>query len=204
MVRCENIYKELNDCYELKISHKDKFLYTYFSKNMYEIVNKYQWHIINKGYNKYYVVTSLTRVNYKSRNLYMHSLIMNIKYNGVYEIDHINGNGLDNKNSNLRIVTKIQNYWNKRKHYNNKSTIAGVYFDKFCNKYRVQIGYNNRILYLGRYKTLAECAFVKMYAENIHNDDYINQLISILSDESKNKLLKYTNTRIYRFMGMIN
>lgn len=207
-IKHPNVYRELEDCYELEIIHKGNSLCTYFDKNVYTIVNKHHWHIIDKGYNKYYVMTNLPRLNGKQNNLYMHRLIMNIEYDGIYEIDHINGNGLDNKNSNLRVVTKIQNYWNQRKPHNNKSTIAGVYFDKFCNKYRVQIGYNNKVLHLGRYKTLAECAFVKMLAENnffgeyrnMHNDEYLNQLIDTLSNEDKHKLIECTNTRIKQFI----
>lgn len=62
------------------------------------------------------------------------------------EIDHINGIRHDNRICNLRSVTKQQNQWNRK-------TVKGYYFNKANNKYKVQIGLNNKLFYVGYYNT---------------------------------------------------
>lgn len=68
------------------------------------------------------------------------------------QVDHINGDGLDNRRENLRIVTKSQNAQNskKRKYQGNKppsSIYKGVCFDKRQNKWMAYI----RDKFLGYY-----------------------------------------------------
>jgi hypothetical protein len=46
------------------------------------------------------------------------------------EIDHIDGNKLNNRIANLRNVTRIENLKNKRRYTTNKTGICGVHF---CN-----------------------------------------------------------------------
>lgn len=57
-----------------------------------------------------------------------------MKYDGKNIVDHINGNKLDNRKENLRIVTYAQNNMNKTKSENKSSKYIGVYFRKDRNK----------------------------------------------------------------------
>lgn len=73
-------------------------------------------------------------------------------------VDHINGDGLDNRRENLRLASILQNNWNMRKSTRNTSGYKGVSYDKTRNKYRATIAVNGKTKDLGRFDT-AEAAF---------------------------------------------
>lgn len=68
-------------------------------------------------------------------------------------VDHINGNGLDNRRSNLRICTHAENMRNRKTHSNNKSGYKGVYFDKDGSRWRAQIRAEGKKHSLGSFDT---------------------------------------------------
>ena len=53
--------------------------------------------------------------------------------------DHINGNGLDNRRSNLRVCSHVQSVRNRRLPKNNTSGYLGVSFDKRSGRWRATI-----------------------------------------------------------------
>lgn len=55
------------------------------------------------------------------------------------EIDHINQDKLDNRISNLRLVSKSANQKNKGLQKNNKSGVVGVHWSNKENKWRVVV-----------------------------------------------------------------
>ncbi len=71
-------------------------------------------------------------------------------------IDHINGDGTDNRIENLRIATPKENMKNKKKYKNNKSGISGVHFIKASGKYRARIGWGKSAIHLGYFLNLEE------------------------------------------------
>lgn len=66
-------------------------------------------------------------------------------------VDHIDGNGLNNKRDNLRLATHMQNMANQRIRSNNTTGYKGV--TKTKNKYRSRIGYNGKDIHIGIYDT---------------------------------------------------
>ena len=72
------------------------------------------------------------------------------------QIDHIDGNGLNNRFDNLRVVTNRQNTSNSRVYKNNQLGIRGV--DKFAGKYRATIQKDGKGLHLGYFDTPEEAS----------------------------------------------
>ena len=66
-------------------------------------------------------------------------------------VDHIDGNRLNNKISNLRLATNKQNQDNRKKGKNNTSGVTGVSWYKRFNRYRPFIGCNGICLGLGSF-----------------------------------------------------
>ena len=69
-------------------------------------------------------------------------------------VDHIDGNRVNNKKENLRIVTLHQNNMNKTKTNNTTSKYIGVYWDKNRNKWAVRI----KEKFIGRFDTEIQAA----------------------------------------------
>jgi hypothetical protein len=113
--------------------------------NDYEEFNKYKWYA-HKGGNTFYVERHM-KGNHKIKIL-MHRAIMNVNV-GMF-VDHIDGNGLNNCKSNLRIVTTRQNLQNR--HSDKTSKYVGVFFDKVSNKWIACIRIDKIRKYIGRFE----------------------------------------------------
>jgi len=72
------------------------------------------------------------QISVKSKSYYAHRLAY-LFMKGSWpetEIDHIDGNGLNNKWNNFRFVTKSENLKNKKMYSNNKTGCTGIYVSK--------------------------------------------------------------------------
>lgn len=72
------------------------------------------------------------------------------------QVDHINGDGLDNKWMNLREVSHNENSKNRKLNSNNTSGICGVTWSKAREKWTVQISVNGSRKTLGYFDSLTE------------------------------------------------
>lgn len=113
----------------------------------FEELNKYKWYFYH-GY--------AARTLWPSRkNIYMHRNIIYV--DSGMEIDHKNGNKLDNRRLNLRIATHSQNSKNQRIPKNNTSGFKGVTLNKRDGNWTSQIKVDGKHIFLGNY-VLAEDA----------------------------------------------
>jgi hypothetical protein len=86
----------------------------------------------------------------------MHRFVMGLPIGEKSEIDHIDGDRLNNQKANLRICTRSQNMMNKRVSDNSISGYKGV---RWCEgKWRVTITKNGNVFELGRFFCLIKAA----------------------------------------------
>ena len=81
------------------------------------------------------------------------------------DIDHINGNSLDNRIVNLRDVDKQENCRNARLCKRNKTGICGVSIHKQTGKFRVRISHGGKLLSLGLFNNLDDAAKARKDAD---------------------------------------
>lgn len=93
--------------------------------------------------------------DYRGKRMKMHRVIMDAPQG--LEIDHIDGNGLNNQKQNLRIVTHAQNQKNMKKPITNTSGYKGVSWDQVRRKWVAYI-WNGKSINLGGYSTKLEAA----------------------------------------------
>jgi hypothetical protein len=121
-------------------------------KQDYKELSKYKWCVDKRRKVFYASHTFWDSKTKKQKKVTMHRFIMNTP-KGMHT-DHINGNGLDNRRSNLRICTASQNRHNVGIINTNTSGFKGVdYYPHTKSPWRAQIRANGKNLYLGVYAT---------------------------------------------------
>lgn len=125
----------------------------------YTRVSKWSWY-----YDRYAKRNHWDKNNKKYVGWYMHSFIMGTP-KGM-DTDHINGNKLDNRRSNLRILTRSQNKASSSLQYSNNTTgYKGVHFDKSRDKYMAFIRVNGKMHNLGRFNNKEDAIAIRKEAE---------------------------------------
>lgn len=125
----------------------------------YELVSKYTWHVDDKKYMRSNVYVGY----YKYNKIKMHRLIMGLENNGGEIVDHISGDVLDNRKSNLRVCTHAENMQNRKKQKNNTSGIKGVYWNIQKGKWMAYISVNRKQINLGCFDDINE-------AKKVHDE----------------------------------
>lgn len=116
----------------------------------YEYLNQFKWCAWHNQNGIWYAVRTPMRVYHA-----MHRVILGITDSKTYT-DHIDGDGLNNQRSNLRLATPAQNVRNTRIQKNNKSGHKGVSWDKTSNKWRTAIQVDGKGKTLGRFSKIED------------------------------------------------
>lgn len=119
--------------------------YTIVDDEDYEYLNQWKWCINSNGY----AIRSE-----KGKHILMHKVIINDKSN----VDHINGDRLDNRRNNLRLATHKENMRNKNKINNTSSKYKGVTYNKRAKKWKSQITIDKNCIYLGLFENEVDAA----------------------------------------------
>jgi AP2 domain/HNH endonuclease len=73
-------------------------------------------------------------------------------------VDHINGNGLDNRRTNLRPATSAENARNRRSQRGSSSPYKGVSWIRSRRNWRANLRVGDRLIHLGSYTDPADAA----------------------------------------------
>lgn len=120
----------------------------------YDKLIKHTWSVSTKGY----VVTTISDKTKKSGKftLSMHRFVVNAPND--MQVDHKHGNRLDNRKSELRICTPVQNSRNRKVNHTSLSGYKGAWWSKSNKKWLSFIRLNNKRKYLGFFGTAEEAA----------------------------------------------
>ena len=80
-------------------------------------------------------------------------------------VDHINGNRVDNRWCNLRLVTRLENQRNHGIRGDNRVGRTGVYWYPPLSKYQAQITVEGRRVHLGYHLTIDDAIAARVAAE---------------------------------------
>ena len=121
------------------------------------------WCALKRG-RTFYAGRSGTRKNGKRYVIHMHREILRLQP-GDGEVDHINHNGLDNRRSNLRVVSHKINSRNRRKHKCNTSGYNGVVWEKKSKKWRARIDMDRKNIHLGLFNNIDDAVKARAKGE---------------------------------------
>lgn len=98
-----------------------------------------------------YAIRHVRRPGGKQITQYLHREILGLEPGDPRQVDHINGNTLDNRRENLRICDCTENNCNVPCRSNNTTGYKGVGWRKERGKYRARIKLNGKETHLGYY-----------------------------------------------------
>jgi hypothetical protein len=107
------------------------------------------------------------KISINGKSFYHHRVAWALYYGDEPsgEIDHIDGNGLNNSISNLRVVSRVENMRNTRLSKRNKSGRVGVFYYGKTRCWIAQIKVKGKCIFLGHFGELIDAVAARIRAE---------------------------------------
>jgi len=107
------------------------------------------------------------RISVLNKRYLSHRIIWLLVYGKwpLDQVDHIDGNGENNRIYNLRDVDQYENQKNCRFQSNNTSGCTGVHWSKRSNSWKVEIGSMGKSIFIGYFKDLINAIKARKEAE---------------------------------------
>ena len=171
---CITYTKNFNESYHVIIDIDKK-----------EEVSKYKVYTRSYGGKQYAFISK------NGKKVFLHRFLMGLEkeeYSINKVVDHINGNSLDNRVSNLRICSHKENAQNCR----TNSKVVGVGWLKYNKKWTARIMVNYKGIHLGNFNTYEEAVLARLQKEREICGEYgpNKDLFYILSHPSPVEELK--------------
>ena len=123
----------------------------------YQRLNKFKWYVQTNASTSYAVRYVRVGISKKYALVWMHREVVPAP-KGMF-VDHINHIGLDNRRTNLRLATRRQNMYNRRKlRKNTTSLFKGVYWRSDTKCWRANITVDGKRIRLGQFNSQIDAA----------------------------------------------
>ena len=149
---------------------KNKYVIVY--KEDHRFLSQWKWRSHGKT-NGFYATRSEQGKHKGERGLIMmHRVILELDEDDNREVDHRNGNTLDNRRSNLRVVSRRQKKLNSKTRKDCKSGFKGVTEHKKWGKFQARITVDGKIKSLGYFSTPESAHAAYCNASHIYHGEY--------------------------------
>lgn len=132
------------------------------------VISQRKWFACKLG-NRFYAMRNVRRPDGSWTTQLMHRAL--IECPTGFQVDHISGDTLDNRRSNLRIATVSQNQCNRGRQSNNKSGYKGVSWNRRDEVWQARICHLGKQINLGAFDNpqAAHLAYIEA-GERLHAD----------------------------------
>lgn len=124
-------------------------------------VRLFKWTLKSGPGHPDYVIRAVRAFRISDRTLHQINLRLHrelLRAPAGIEVDHINGDGLDNRRHNIRLATRAQNVWNNGIRSDNSSGFRGVFYQADRRRFVASLWFGGRYHFLGRHRTAVEAA----------------------------------------------
>lgn len=128
-----------------------------------EIAKSICWFKNNTGY---------ARGSVNKRQVLFHNYILGVDTTTDIEVDHIDGDRLNNTRSNLRLCTRRENAFNKGVYKNNSSGVSGVYYQKKPQKWSSYINVDKHMINIGTFNNFEDAVAARLAAEKLYFGEF--------------------------------
>lgn len=126
--------------------------------SIYDLIKGFRWSVYRAAAGKtYYAKTAVRKPTGQQTTVYMQNFVLP----DIDEVDHRNGNGLDNRRENLRPATHSQNMANRKKIEDTSSRFIGVHWREDIQKFRAHISVDRKRIDLGHFDDEIKAAKVR-------------------------------------------
>ncbi len=122
--------------------------------DVFDAVSCHKWHVELVNGNPKYAQARLP----DGTKIRLHRFVMGCTVGDGIVVDHRNGDGLDNRKTNLRACTQSQNCMNSRRRSHAAASLKGMVWNKARQKWEARIVYKKRQRYLGIFATEEDAA----------------------------------------------